>query len=244
MRTIVCAAELTPNIPIPPPRFVELTQGDHNAVAYKMLGFRFYHQFREIASRHRDLSMIRRIFDWGCGSGRVASFFLTDPIGPEVFGGDLDHDAAAWCQEHLKPGHFRALDPLPPLPYHDEMFDLILSIGVVGGCGPAEYAVWLPELRRVLAPGGLVLITIQGRFKAEVLYPPDALAMLECNGLFDGSAYDQQHPPNPKDTRYRGGMYLTRDYVSRTWSPYFRVVEHLEGELNSDLDIVVLQRPN
>ncbi len=241
MKSIVLSPTLIPDVPIPPPRLIELTQGDHDVHSYRMLGYRYYQQIRELVARHRNWNSVRRVFDWGCGSGRIASFVMKESDA-ELYGGDMNHDAVAWCQEYLKPGHFRALHPLPPLPYADETFDLILSIGVVGGCGPAEYAVWLPELRRVLAPTGLMVVSVQGRFAAEVLYPREALVALERDGTFDGTAYDKAFPPDPSDKRYRGGMYLSRDYVACTWAPHFRILEHLEGELNSDLDLVLVQR--
>jgi SAM-dependent methyltransferase len=242
MKSIVFAPELVPDIPNPPPRLIELTQGDHDVCAYRHLGFRYYQQCREIIGRHRDPATIRRLFDWGCGSGRVAAFFLAERDGPEVFGGDINHDAIAWCQEYLKTGQFRALDWMPPLPYADRMFDVIVSIGVTGGFGPADYAVWLPELQRMLTKDGLLVMTVQGKFAAEVLYPPDALAMLQRDGVFDGSAYDAVNTPDPRDTRYRGGMYLSKTHVARMWPPQFQLLEHLEGELNSDLDLLVVQR--
>jgi SAM-dependent methyltransferase len=241
MRTIIFPPASVPDIPVPPSGLIELTQGDHDGASYKLLGFRYFHQLRDVIGRHRPWTSIRRMLDWGCGSGRVAAFFLAERPGPHVYGGDYNHWAADWCRIHLPQGEFRALPPLPPLPYPDHHFDLVLALGVVGGCGQAEWAVWLPELRRLLTPHGLLLITIQGRFAAAPLYPPGALAILHRDGFFDGSAYDAENPPNPADRRYRGGTYLTPAYVARTWQPHLRILEHLEGEINSDLDLIAAE---
>jgi SAM-dependent methyltransferase len=242
MRTVLFPAAAVPPIPVPYGDLIELTQGNTDPDEYRRLGFRYYCQLREAAARHLDPLKWRRVLDWGCGSGRISASFLADPTGVRLTGSDLNPWAIEWCRENLTGGEFHVVDPLPPLPYADESFDLVISFSVVGGCGPAEYALWLPELRRVLTRGGVLLITIQGVFAARVLYPGEAVEQLNREGIFDGCLYDSMHPPPPGDRRYRGGKYLTQEYVAREWSPYFEILEHLDGEINSDLDLVVARR--
>jgi SAM-dependent methyltransferase len=240
LETLLFGEGLVPAVPIPPPELIEKTQGGHDRELYRVLGFRYYHQFRSAISRHRDPGSVRRVLDWGCGSGRVAANFLAAPGGPGVAGCDIDPDAIAWCREHLPRGEFTLVAPEPPLPYPDAAFDAVVSLAVLAGFGPDDYPVWLPEVRRVLAPGGLFLASVQGAFAASFEFPPAAVPKLLRGGIFDGGRYDAADSFHAEG-QWRG-YYLTRDYVRREWSKYFEVLEYLEGEVNSDQDLVVVRR--
>lgn len=226
--------------PVPPPEFIEKTQGDHNAAYYRMLGFRYYNQFLDVIARHRDLSTVHRVLDWACGSGRVAANFLADPRGYEVHGIDIDEGAIAWCQANLSRGSFLAdTGQGPPLPFGDGTFDLAIALGVFAAFGPEGQIEWVNELARTLAPGGLLLASVQGAFAASFLFPPVTLQELARTGALDGSRH--QPPGRPKGATQ--GFFVTRDHVSREWTRHLEVVEHLEGEINADQDLVVLRRP-
>ena len=243
LRTVIFPDQVAPPVPIPPPALVEEIQGDEDPVNYKTLGYRFYCQILDLITRWRDPRSLRTILDWGCGSGRLTAHFLAAPGGPKVFGCDINARAIAWCLANHPGAEFRVVAPTPPLPYRDGVFDLVLAVGVVGWCAPDGFTRVLPDLRRLLTPQGLLLISVQGAFAASVRFPPDALAQLARDGYLDGYGYDDLHPPSPEDVLYRGGYYLTSDYVARTWTPLgFRVLEYLEGELNSDQDLILLQR--
>jgi SAM-dependent methyltransferase len=238
--TLLFAKDLVPAVPIPPPRFIEKTQGGHDREVYKTLGFRYYHQFRNAICRHRDWGSVRRILDWGCGSGRVAANFLAASDGPQVFGCDIDRDAIAWCRKHLPRGQFTRIAPEPALPYPDATFDVVISLAVLACFGPDTYDAWLPELSRVLAPGGLFLASVQGAFAASFEFPPAAVPELLRDGIFDGGRCDTADAFHAEG-QWRG-YYLTGDYVQREWSKYFEVLEYLEGEINADQDLVVVRR--
>jgi SAM-dependent methyltransferase len=232
--TLFFPAGCVPAVPTPPLTLVGRVQDERDAKLYRGLGYRYYLQFREAVACHRAPGTVRRLLDWGCGSGRVAAYFLAEPNGPQVFGCDIDPEAVAWCRENLRPGEFTAVAPAPPLPYPDGAFDVVVSLAVMAAFGPEAYALWLPELRRVLAPGGLFLGSVQGAFTASFEYPAAALRHLLRDGIFDGGR-------GPEGGQWRG-FFLTREYVEREWSRYFEVLEHLEGEINSDEDLVVARR--
>jgi SAM-dependent methyltransferase len=232
--TLFFPAGSVPTVPTPPLRLVGRVQDERDAKLYRCLGYRYYLQLREAVACHRDPGTVRRLLDWGCGSGRVAAYFLAEPNGPQVFGCDIDPEAVAWCRENLRTGEFTAVAPAPPLPYPDGAFDVVVSLAVMAAFGPEAYALWLPELRRVLAPGGLFLGSVQGAFTASFEYPAAALRHLLRDGIFDGGR-------GPEGGEWRG-FFLTREYVAREWSRYFEVLEHLEGVINSDEDLVVARR--
>jgi SAM-dependent methyltransferase len=241
-RTILFADEVAPDVPLPTPSLIELTQGNQDPAQYKRLGYRFYRHLLDVIDRHRDAGSIRRILDWGCGSGRVAANFLSHKNQPAVCGCDVNAEAIQWCRANLSQWEFHVTGRMPPLPVPDAAFDLILALGVVGGFGPAEFEEWLPELKRVLAPKGLLIISTQGVFSAAVRFPPDALASLAERGFLDGSKYDEIHPPSPDERLYRGGFYWTPEWIAANWSRHFRILEHLVGEFGSDQDLVVMDK--
>ncbi len=242
-RTILFADEFSPDVPIPTASLIELTQGNHDGTQYKRLGYRFYRHLLDVIGRHRDRRQIRTVLDWGCGSGRLAANFLVEPEPAAVCGYDLNTEAIAWCQANLTGGEFRATGRRPPLPARDGQFDLVLALGVVGGFGPTEFDDWLPELKRVLSPRGLLVMSVQGVFSASVRFPAHALATLAKQGFLDGGRFDAENPPREDERLYRGGYYWTPEYVARHWSRHFRILEHLVGEFGSDQDLVVMEPP-
>jgi SAM-dependent methyltransferase len=231
--------EIVPDIPVPPANLIQSVQGDQDGEAYRRLGFRYHRQFAGAIARHRDPRTVRRLLDWGCGSGRVAAAFLAAGA-PEVYGTDIDAEAIDWCRAHLPGGHFTHTTGGPPLPFPDGTFDVVISLAVLAGFGPDAYADWVPELGRLLAPGGLVLASVQGAFAASFEFPPGTVPELLRDGIVDGGRCETADPLHAAG-QWRG-YYLTPEYARREWSQYFEVLEYLAGEINADQDLIVLRR--
>ena len=82
-------------------------------------------------------------------------------IGP-VHGTDLNAKLAGWCGANLPFARFGVNELAPPLPYADNSFGLIYAFSVFTHL-PAELeAAWVDELRRVLRPGGHLVISTHG----------------------------------------------------------------------------------
>jgi len=105
----------------------------------------------------------RRILDFGCGSGRLLSgWWLLGHRGP-LAGCDLNPELIAWAQANLPAAiRFDRTELLPPLPYADAAFDLVTALSVFTHLGWETASRWAAELRRVLRPGGLLLLTTHG----------------------------------------------------------------------------------
>jgi SAM-dependent methyltransferase len=243
--SIFFADTLLPDVPTPTSDLIELVQGDPDPKIYKAQGFRYYHQIREAVTRHQDWRFLRRVLDWGCGSGRVAAYFLAEPDGPKVRGCDVHAGAIAWCRANLPNGEFRLLEDFPDLPYPDAGFDLAIALAAVMPLGPEELALFFDEVTRVLAPEGLLVMSLQGLFAAALRFPPKVIAVMVQDGFLNGSRHDDLHPPSPEYAKfYRGGFYWTPDFVAREWTKSFDILEYDEGMLNYDQDLVVMQRRN
>ena len=94
-----------------------------------------------------------RILDVGCGTG--ANLLMLSEYG-EAEGVDISEDALAFCRE-------RGLDKVrlgagEQLPYEDGTFDLVTALDVVEHMD--DDLAGLREMRRVLRPGGRVLLFV------------------------------------------------------------------------------------
>lgn len=96
-----------------------------------------------------------RILDAGCGTGGDALFLRRYG---EVVGLDYSPEAAALVGDRL-PGRF-ARGSVLDLPFADASFDLVTSYDVLYHRGVPDEATALAETRRVLRPGGHLLIRL------------------------------------------------------------------------------------
>jgi SAM-dependent methyltransferase len=101
------------------------------------------------------------VLDWGVGHGRVARH-----IGrfseANVFGVDIDPDNIAWANAHL-PSLSVSVGPLmPPTSYPDNQFSLVYGISVMTHLERSVQEAWLEEIKRILRPGGIALLTFAG----------------------------------------------------------------------------------
>lgn len=117
----------------------------------------------------------KRILDFGCAAGRMLRWLKDDSKECEIWGVDIRAEFIAWCQRHLSPPfRFGTTTTFPHLPFEDGYFDLIYAGGVFTEISDLSDA-WLLELRRVLAPGGKLYVTIHDRHSVDLIlkFPPN-----------------------------------------------------------------------
>jgi SAM-dependent methyltransferase len=110
---------------------------------------------------HAPLDEIRSVLDFGCGCGRVIRWWHDFP--GDVAGSDIDPHAIAWCRRNLPFARFETNGLAPPLAFADGSFDLVYALSVFTHLTADLQLAWRDELRRVLRPGGLLLLTTHGR---------------------------------------------------------------------------------
>jgi SAM-dependent methyltransferase len=109
-----------------------------------------------------DIADARRGLDFGCSSGRLVRALGAAWPETEWHGCDPNADAIAWAREHL-PGIAFERSPLePPLPYEDGAFDVVCAISIWSHYGEDAALAWLEEMRRIIRPGGRLVITTHG----------------------------------------------------------------------------------
>jgi ubiquinone/menaquinone biosynthesis C-methylase UbiE len=105
------------------------------------------------------LSVLRpgdRVLDLGCGEGTFSGL-AAEGGARSVIGADIAEAALDRARRAHPELRFRRVDPDRPLPFADSGFDLVWTSEVIEHV--ADTAVWLSEIRRVLAPEGRVAIT-------------------------------------------------------------------------------------
>jgi SAM-dependent methyltransferase len=121
---------------------------------------------------HVPLQEIHDVFEFGCGCGRIARHWQN--FNGSFVGSDLDEPAVRWCRRNLSFARFEVNGLEPPLIFGDESFDLVYAISVFSHLTAPLQIGWRNELRRVLRPGGLLLLTTQGSSYLRVLKSEEA----------------------------------------------------------------------
>ena len=123
---------------------------------------------------HLPAELYRRVFDFGCGCGRVARQMILQSPRPERYlGVDLHRGMIEWARTNLTPVapefefqhhnvYNRALNPgegLPevaPLPAEDSSFTLVNALSVFTHLTERQAVHYMREAARILEPGGLI----------------------------------------------------------------------------------------
>ncbi len=231
--------ELENLVPTPPGRLMVRVAGHQDAATFKLGGLKCFGDFYDAIRRHRDPSDVRRLLDWGCGCGRIAVHFLTADFPNELFGCDVDPEAVAWCRENLTPAEFAHTGTRPPLAYADKTFDVILGYSVFTHLKRDAQAAWLGELKRVLAPGGLIIASVHGAYAAAFEWPPDQAADLLRDGIFDQNPDESLR--DVVEPGYYQNTFQTREYTIQEWSKQLEIVEYIEAGMNSYQDMVIMR---
>jgi SAM-dependent methyltransferase len=137
----------------------------------------------------------KRTLDFGCGVGRLMRQFAPESGEAEFWGCDLDRPSIEWLRENLSPPfHVFESDDAPDLPQEDGFFDLIYAFSVYTHLTD-NWAPWMLEHHRVLADGGLLLVTFLGEGMSEALidekWDADRTGM---NPLLYGNSWDLGGP--------------------------------------------------
>jgi SAM-dependent methyltransferase len=143
--------------PLPPRRLMVRVAGTGDADWFLRSGRAGY----DAIAAHTPLDELQSVLDFGCGCGRVTRWW-SDFHG-QVTGSDVNAPAVAWCRENLTFARFEENALAPPLVFEDESFDLVYALSVFTHLTGDLQVAWRDELRRVLRPGGLLLVTTHGR---------------------------------------------------------------------------------
>ncbi|HEY3727903.1 MAG TPA: class I SAM-dependent methyltransferase [Solirubrobacteraceae bacterium] len=202
------------------------------------------------------VDMICSVLDFGCGAGRVLPWFAELAPAAAGSGCDVDGSAIAWARAHRPGLDWTVSSFAPPLPYAAQSFDLVYSVSVLSHLGPEPERAWLGELRRVLAPGGMALLSVHGRrafeeFRAGRTRTRWCRAEAFARGPLDGQEflfvpYERSlfvDGELPGVGREYGLAFHAPGYVRSRWTAELEVLDVLERAVTGWQDLVVCRKP-
>ncbi|HEY1285176.1 MAG TPA: class I SAM-dependent methyltransferase [Solirubrobacterales bacterium] len=159
-------------LPLPPPRLRLLVDGrSAGAEHYLQVGAQMFSSIRAaVADAGTPAEQLGSVLDFGCGCGRVARYW-TGVDGPELSGCDYNGDLTGWCEANLPFMRVAKNDVAPPTPYESQSFDLIYALSVLSHLDRPLQEGWVNEFRRLLRPGGLLVISVLGEMVRHRLSP-------------------------------------------------------------------------
>jgi SAM-dependent methyltransferase len=143
--------------PLPPRRLMVRVAGTADADWFLRSGRAAY----DAIAANVPVQEIDAVLDFGCGCGRVLRYWQGHP--GTATGSDRDAGAVEWCRSHLPFARVDRNGLAPPLAYDDDSFDLVYALSVFTHLTDELQTAWRDELRRVLRPGGRLLLTTHGR---------------------------------------------------------------------------------
>lgn len=198
------------------------------------------------------------ILDFGCGCGRMVRFLRDyDSLPNSIHGCEVNADHVSWCRDNLHGIQISQCSALPPLPYQEQKFNLVYALSVFTHLSELNAANWLSEMRRVLAPNGILIVTIHGFAALTTIrdsVPHQAMFGLDRQQIvgilenfkenpFVFHKYNQDTLEIAKAGSEYGNAFIHPDYIIEKWEKAgFKVLDLLPGGLRGWQDIVILQR--
>lgn len=183
---------------------------------------------RALESAGRPLESFRSVLDFGCGCGRILRHLVR--AGPTFNACDINAGAVRWVRENLPVARAEANALRPPLAFDEASFDIVYAGSVFTHLPGDLQVAWMNELRRVLAPGGVLLITLSGEGDAWRLTGHDR-ARFESGNLV---VVDQEFAGSNICAAYHPEAWVMREFADG-----FRLLSHsrsgIDGAPHQDL---------
>lgn len=205
-----------------------------------------------------------KVLDFGCGWGRHMRFFWQIVGAQNLYGVDIDPTFVELCKKLFPSGNFINNHREPPLSFDDNTFDIVWSYSVFTHINEEYNLKWMKEIHRVLRPGGMFILTTQGRdfikfcysfagrqhfehewFKllAQIFKTPEEVEAANKNferGLFQ--YFRIGGGGGPRDDSFYGEAVVPRKFFVDNWSQYFRIVDFYDPRSQNQQAVIVAQK--
>lgn len=247
---------LLPAMPDPQTQLNFTGRSGHAALAD---AFSIYQLITKLSHQYsRDVHDARAILDFGCGWGRIIRFFLRDLDETKIFGVDCYEEMIQMCQALNLRANFQTVNPMPPLNFSDETFDLIYLYSVFSHLSEDAHLAWIQEFKRILRPGGILIASTRPRSFIEHCVKTaqkSNVAVWELGPSLSFTNYREAMRdydagkfihcptggPGVLDKSFFGETCIPKQYVESVWTRYYSDVHFLTvpEHLTSDQDIIV-----
>ncbi|HEX2164165.1 MAG TPA: class I SAM-dependent methyltransferase [Thermoanaerobaculia bacterium] len=102
-----------------------------------------------------------RVLDFASGWGRVTRFLVRRRPAADLTVSDIDADAVAFQRRRFGVGGFPSAERPEDLAC-DERFDAVVALSLFSHLPEAGFRAWLGRLAGLVAPGGLLLLSVHG----------------------------------------------------------------------------------
>ncbi|MGQ0484404.1 MAG: class I SAM-dependent methyltransferase [Hyphomicrobiales bacterium] len=194
---------------------------------YWLNGLAEYRRIVSLAAKHGVSG--GRVFDFGGSTGRIFRHFLYQSSDWEVWTCDFKRTSVEWNSQNFDSPKLFAFQGSyhPVLPIEDNSLDLIIAMSVFTHIDETETG-WLLELRRVLRPGGLALLT----FHNEDTWGNMHERLREPFFKFRPDLQGHEKMPEGRhvstwrtDDPYRCNVFHSNSYIEHQWGRFFRLKE-------------------
>lgn len=194
--------------------------------------------------------------DFGSGWGRYTRFMLKYVHPDNLYGLEVNPAMVEHCRKAFGMANFLKVETLPPCPLRNGLVDLVFGYSVLSHLAPHCADAWISEFARITKPGGLVLMTTQGRsfidFCRGVRESGDrshpwfiSLSKAFINSEQAYRDYDAGQFLHFGEGQY-GGTYgeslIPKGYIGRHWQTYFDLIDFIDDRAVLPQALFVLRR--
>lgn len=187
--------------------------------------------FETLLARHgAGFAGATNVLDFGCGCGRLIRH-LPARTRAQLYGTDLNRSLARWCASNLA-GTFSVNRLQPPLAYADGQMDTLYALSVFTHLREPTQRAWLDEFARILAPGGLAIITFHDEYQP-FTEPSLREAVAQSGFLVRRDAMEGSNLP---------ATYQSHAHISAMASGAFEVLETVKSSETPFMQAMALLR--
>jgi SAM-dependent methyltransferase len=237
---------------LPPEELQTATVGSSGAATIRG-AFRFYAHVLETArGLGRPIRHKSRVLDFGVGWGRTIRCFMRET--KHLYGVDVEPRFLDAARETGCPATLSLISPRGSLPYRDETFDLVYAYSVFTHLPLPVQEHWLAEIRRVMAPTGMFVATVQpprflGQIAAVELDDPAVHPWLRKLRLALADDVDAPRRLAEEGYVYFGGesygdTIMTSAFARERWGRHFLVTRYLDDAVKFRQAVIVAIAPS